>query len=360
MTLIQLNVFEIVQRTYDMKVRSGIWALKRKRYLDGWINKLKARYCTRGFEQEKGVDYFEIFSPVVMWLTVRLLLVLSIILKLKTTQVDYTGAFVHAPIDCLVYVEIPKGFTVDNKSLYGCKQSPRNYFLYHKTKLEAMGFQQADSDPCLFISSDIICLNYVDDNLYSFKIQKAWEELLFHEEESVAGYLGIHIDWHSDGSINLTQKGLIQKILDAMHLNDDAITPVKIPFTDYFPIDLLGEKAHGDFNYAIINGQLNYLQVHLRPDIGLSVSQTSRYVHNPKESHELALIYIGRYLKGAADKGIIFRLSTDGTFKTNIDVDASFADGWRTKLSTNLDSVKSRTGYIIEVAYCPVLWISKM
>ena len=145
-----------------------------------------------------------------------------------------------------------------------------------------------------------------------------------------------------------------------MHLNDDAITSVETPSADYLPIDVLGEKAHGDFNYASINGQLNYLQGHSRPDISLAVSQTSRYVHNPKRSHELALVRIGRYLKGTADKGIIFRPSTDGTFKTDIYVDASFADGWGTELGTNPDSVKSRTGYIIEVANCPVLWISKM
>ena len=162
-----------------------------------------------------------------------------------------------------------------------------------------MGFKQADSNPSLFISSDVICLNYVDDNLYFFKNQKAWdklkvkmkkEELLFREEESVAGYLGIHIDRRSDGSIHLTQKGLIQKILDAMHLNDDAVTSVETLSADSLPINLLGEKAHGDFNYASVNGQLNYLQGHLRPDITLVVSQTFRYVHNPKQSHEFALI----------------------------------------------------------------------
>ena len=136
MTLIPLSVFIIVQQTSYMKVLSGVWALKRKRYPDGRINKLKARYCTRGFEQEECVDYFVTFSPVVMWLTVRLLLVLSIILNLKSTQVNYTGAFVRAPI-----------FTVNgcvwklNKSLCECKQSPRNYFRYHKAKLEATGFQ---------------------------------------------------------------------------------------------------------------------------------------------------------------------------------------------------------------------------
>jgi hypothetical protein len=85
MTLIDLDVFEIVTRNDNMKVLSGVWALERKRYPDGSIRKLKARYCARGFEQVEGVDYFETFAPVVMWLTVRLLLIMSILLELETT-----------------------------------------------------------------------------------------------------------------------------------------------------------------------------------------------------------------------------------------------------------------------------------
>jgi hypothetical protein len=42
-----------------------------------------------------------------MWLTVRLLLFMSILLELETTQIDYTAAFVHADIDCLIYVAMP-------------------------------------------------------------------------------------------------------------------------------------------------------------------------------------------------------------------------------------------------------------
>jgi hypothetical protein len=95
-----------------MKVLSGVWALKRKRYPDGSICKLKARYCARGFEQVEGVDYFETFAPVEMWLTVCLLLIMSILLELETTQIDYTAAFVHADIDCLVHVAMPPGFGV--------------------------------------------------------------------------------------------------------------------------------------------------------------------------------------------------------------------------------------------------------
>jgi hypothetical protein len=174
-TLIELDVFEIVDHTSGMIVLSGVWALKRKRYPDGSIRKLKARYCARGFEQVEGVDYFETFAPVVMWLTVRLLLIMSILLKLETTQIDYTAAFVHADTDCLVYVAMPPGFGVPGqvwklrKSLYGLAQSPRNYFLYTRDKLIKMGFVQSEADPCLFISPGIICLIYVDDALLFYK-----------------------------------------------------------------------------------------------------------------------------------------------------------------------------------------------
>jgi hypothetical protein len=36
-TLIELNVFDVVARENSMKVLSGVWALKRKRYPDGSI-----------------------------------------------------------------------------------------------------------------------------------------------------------------------------------------------------------------------------------------------------------------------------------------------------------------------------------
>ena len=66
-TLQQLYVYDLVQRPKQHKIISGVWAFKRKRYPNGSIRKLKARYCARGFEQQKGVDYFETFVPVVMW-----------------------------------------------------------------------------------------------------------------------------------------------------------------------------------------------------------------------------------------------------------------------------------------------------
>ena len=41
-------------------------------------------------------------------------------------------------------------------------------------------------------------------------------------------------------------------------------------------------------------------------------------------------------------------------------VDAAFACGWGTRQGINPDLVKSRTGYIIEVMGCLVVWCSKL
>ena len=51
-------------------------------------------------------------------------------------------------------------------------------------------------------------------------------------------------------------------------------------------------------------------------------------------------------------------LTQDWTSSMDIYIDTAFACGWSEELGTNPDSVKSRTGYIIEVMGCPVLWVA--
>ena len=95
----KMDAWEVVERESWMNVLPSTWAFRCKRYPDGLIKKLKARFCVRGDKQLEGIDYFETFAPVVSWTTVRLMLILSLILGLATRQVDYTVAFLHTPID---------------------------------------------------------------------------------------------------------------------------------------------------------------------------------------------------------------------------------------------------------------------
>lgn len=386
---VKKNAWVEVQRQSWMNVLPSTWAFRCKRFPDGLIRKLKARFCVRGDKQLEGIDYFDTYAPVVSWATVRLMLVLSIILGLATKQVDYTAAFVHADIDrdpnwenmteeerekSGVYIEMPKGFSKPGtvlklqKSLYGLKQAPRNFFLHLKSKLESIGFRSLyDVDPCLFVTDTVICLVYVDDTLfYSPKeeyinqvIQQLRDaDMELEVEGEVAGFLGVHIKRDAvDGSILLSQAGLVKRIVDAIGV---AHLPTKSTPTTGIPLvkDTDGDPATGTFNYRSVIGMLQYLQNHSRPDITFAVSQCARFVHNPRRSHEVALEHLGQYLKGTMEHGLVFRPVS--TLNIECFVDADFAGLWPHEDKLDEICVKSRTGFVICLSNCPVIWASKL
>ena len=67
---------------------------------------------------------------------------------------------------------------------------------------------------------------------------------------------------------------------------------------------------------------------------------------------------IGRYLKGTLDKGILF--DTNHDLNLECYPDADFAGLWNHELADDPHCVRSRTGFVITLATCPVIWASKM
>jgi hypothetical protein len=124
---------------------------------------------------------------------------------------------------------------------------------YQEQTREDFGFRQSDAGPCLFISPTVICLIYVDDALFVYKspeevniLTTKMKEigLLFEEESDVAGYLGVLIDRDPDNdTITLRQSGLAQRIVEALHLDNDT-TSVRTPADSFLPLDEDGESAH--------------------------------------------------------------------------------------------------------------------
>ena len=114
-TLQSMEAWEVVDKEDGMNVIQSIWAFKLKRFPDGLIKKFKARFCARGDQQLEGIDFFETYAPVVQWTSVRMMLILEILMKLKSKQGDVTAAFLHAELgpEEKVYVEMPLGFVVN-------------------------------------------------------------------------------------------------------------------------------------------------------------------------------------------------------------------------------------------------------
>ena len=305
------------------------------------------------------------------------MLILEVLLELKSKQGDVTAAFLHAKLEDneRVYVEMPRGFRKEGKvlslksTLYGLRQSPRAFWKYMVEKMEAVGLKQSEIDPCLFVGDRVIAISYVDDILFWSKsdedihdvaMQLREQGVDLEQEEDAAGFLGVRMEKNENGRLEMKQCGLIERVLEALGLDagneHGKATPAEIK-----PLvrDSEGEAASGSFNYASVVGMLLYLSGHSRPDIAYAVNCCARYMFAPKAIHEKALKRIGRYLKATRDKGLILNPSKE-TLKIDCFPDADFAGMYGHERNDDPTCVKSRTGYVITVADCPVLWQSKL
>jgi hypothetical protein len=79
----------------------------------------------------------------------------------------------------------------------------------------------------------------------------------------------------------------------------------------------------------------------------------------PKHLHELALKCIGPHLKQTSDHGMVMNPSSD-VCKIDAYPDANFARMYGHEDHTDCACAKSRTGFIITIAECPVFWQSKL
>ena len=365
------------------KVLPGTWTFKRKRFPDGRVKKLKARYCVRGDLQPEA-DIGETYAPVIGWSTVRLMLIFSLAFGLATRSIDFSNAFAQAELETPIFIEIPQGFEGGttgsrngdrrnshvlklNKSLYGICEAPHFWYEKLKSGLEDQGFHVSPLDPCLFIHPKMIAVSFVDDVFFIGWDGTAIDAMIktikdagytLTEDGEISSFLGIQIDRSEDGkTFTLLQTGLIDSILTATGMTDcnPAWTPA---LTVALGSDVDGAPMSDDWDYPQVIGKLLYL-CGTRPDIQFAVSQVARFTHSPKQSHAQAVKLICRYLKATRTKGLILNPVTD-ELTVDCFCDSDFAGLWRQEDDQDPVCVKSRTGYVIKVAGCPLTWSSKL
>ena len=358
------------------KIIPSQWVFRIKRTPDGVIKKFKGRICLRGDLQED--DGQTNFSPVAAWPTVRSFLVISIIRNWITTTIDFSNAFVQSdlPANEPVWMHVPRGYRSSQgssyclklvKSLYGHKRAPLLWFNHSTEAFKKLGLTQSKHDPCLWYGKDIMLVQYVDDCGISAPNQERIEKFVndlkglnfeLTQEGSFSEFLGIKFETLPDGSIECTQKGLIQKTLEAAGMEN--CNPNSVPAAQAaVGTDKDGEPMDDSWNYRGICGMLLYLSTNTRPDIAFAVSQVCRFGHDPKKSHATAVKTILRYLKKTCDKGIIVK-PNDNAFNLDMYVDADFCGLFGREDPRDSSSVKSRTGYIIILCGWPIVWKSHL
>ena len=109
------------------------WLFTIKRKADGSIEKYKARLVAKGFKQRYGIDFTETFSPVVKYVTLRMVIAITKYFDWTLEQLDVVTAFLYGEMKEQVFCAVPEGVEVDEycdcfelvKAIYRLKQASR-------------------------------------------------------------------------------------------------------------------------------------------------------------------------------------------------------------------------------------------
>ena len=184
------------------------------------------------------------------------------------------------------------------------------------------------------------------------------------DEGDLTDYLGVNITFLDDGKMKLTQPHLIQQIIDDVNFKDSnqsyATKPKETPAetSKILNKDESGEPHKATWHYRSVIGKLNFLEKSTRGELAYAVHQAARFCQEPKTSHTNAVHRIVRYLIGTTDKGMILNPNNE-VFECFADAD--FCGLWdKERAETDPTTGRSRTGYIIRFAGCPIVWASKL
>jgi hypothetical protein len=281
---------------------------------------------------------------------------------------DVKGAYLNGDLKETVYMRQPDGYGDGSnkicqlqKTLYGLKQSGREWNNTLDNGLQSLGFARLLSDPCAYIrhqGDDFqIITVWVDDlllftttevgmRLIKAQIAQQWEVTELGEPSRI---IGIEIARTSD-SISISQKNYIKHILRKQGL--ERTNPVAIPLDPNVPLDANPDPGEDNRSnpYARLLGELQYLANATRPDIAYAVHRLASYSANPSLQHHSMLKRILRYLAGTCDYGITYRKPAIPQTPLLGFADAAFA---------NEEGRKSTTGVVFLSAGGAILWKSK-
>lgn len=354
------------------------WVFKIKTDENGTITKFKARITPKGFKQRHGVDYFDVYASTGKYKTLRIALGVAASRDLELRQLDVPQAFTQAVLDEDVYMDMPEGFAQPGmvchlkKSLYGLKQSPRNWYLLCSSFIvDTLGFAATISDPCLFHKTSrtgqlMALFLFVDDFQVAFDSadEAEWEEshaLLFRrfkitdlgESKFMLGMRIIRD--RAARTITLDQELYITKSLAKFGLAQ--CRPTSTPGASSEDESTSSElDAPTDLKlYQEKVGTLLYASISTRPDIAYSVNKLAQHMQTPTLRDAKGCDRVFRYLAGTKDLGLLFgrkRLaSPDAAVSVSTYADADWA-------SDRTDR-KSITGWISMINGDPVSWASK-
>uniref|UniRef100_A0A2N9FQZ7 Integrase catalytic domain-containing protein n=1 Tax=Fagus sylvatica TaxID=28930 RepID=A0A2N9FQZ7_FAGSY len=261
------------------------WVFKKKEVVsEKEGERFKAGLVAKGYSQRHGIDYDEVFSPVVKHTSIRVVLALVAHQDLELEQLDVKTAFLHGNLEEEIFMVQPEGFKqlgTENlvcrlkKSLYGLKQSPRQWYKRLKSLLHKE-FEMKD----LGVAKKILGMEIRRDR----GARKLW----------------------------LSQKNYIRKVLEKFSMLDAKRTPLANHFRlsgSQCPKNEEEIENMSKVPYASVVGCLMYAMVCTRPDLAHAVSTVSRQPGTNSVVGYVDADYAGEVDDRRSTTGYVFTLS---------------------------------------------------
>jgi len=340
----------------------------------GVVDRLKSRLVVNGSKQVQGVDVDQTFAPVVKYNTLRIFLAIAAVHKMQVHQIDVENAFVHAALDEIVHMHphpemnVPAGHCLRlRKSLYGLKQSPRNWNALLHVSLTDMHFTRSKLDHCVYMGvvdgHEMLIAVFVDDILIASSSSSAVATVVqAFEQKFPIKYMGLAEEFlgiricQKPGEISMDQAHYVTELVEKKYPQYVGTrNSSTLPFVNEYiprnekPATAAQQRYVDEFPYGEIVGCLLYLSVVTRIDISYSVGVLTRHVKSPTYAACKAASRTLSYLSRTRHKGLVYR-GTALNFHAFTDSD------W----ASDQDTRRSTSGYLVIMAGAPVCWMSKL
>ena len=369
-SLMQNEVWDLVELPNGRSAVGCKWVFKKKSDAEGKVERYKARLVAQGFAQRYGQDYDETFCPVVRFESVRTVIALAAKYGLKLHQMDITTAFLNGDLKESIYMKQPEGYAIKGKeklvcklkkSLYGLKQSPRCWNEALDKHLTKMGFEQTNSDPCVYTASGgelFLIAVYVDDIILAGRSDKRMKEVkdAIAEKFTVKDlgelhhFLGVKVIQDKESnSIWIGQETYARELIKKFKMEESNAVSTPIQLGSNLVKAVEEDDMFDQEIYQSAVGSLLYLSTRTRPDISYAVSSVARFTSKPTKQHWTAVKRIFRYLNGTINLGLLY--SKDKEKECTGYSDADWAG--------DVNDRKSTSGFVFKLCGAAISWRSK-
>ena len=377
-TLQSLDTWEYVSLPLGKRTVGHKWVFTIKYTPTGQLDKFKARLTAQGFSQVYGDDFLETFSPTMRSDSLRVLLAIAAYEDLSIRQVDVISAYPRSKLHADVYMRPPKGVDCPpgkvlklKTSLYGLKQSGREWYIEACHGLQGIGLRPTAVEPSIFTLEDksLILGLYVDDMLILSaneesiervvkSIKKLWDIKDMGEVKKILG-LNIQRD-RKRHALTISQASYIEETLEKFNLTN--AKPASLPVSDRGTlVAMLPNEPQADQSlYQQAIGRLMWITNSTRFDIAYAVGQLSQHCNKPTIRHWNSVIQVLRYLSGTRQ----LKLQIGGDYQDNTGQHAQKDYGPRLHGFCDADYAgdhtdrRSVTGHIFLLNRGPVSWSS--